>query len=168
MMRGMSVAHVRSVLRPHPPKALSATTCTSPVDSSAAVTPGALSAMTLSPRIQARSGSAGETTRPAGSVTGGTLDAARVTGAGLTFAVEASTGGTVAASTTPTTATIPAGMRTRRHQPLHCARRRGRSTTTALNQAAPIMAARRQVSSAAPDRPVFWVVSNTMTGQCQR
>ena len=70
MIRGRSVAQVRSVLRPHPPKELLATTSTSPVASSAAVTPGALSAMTLSPRIQARRGSDGVTTLPAGSATG--------------------------------------------------------------------------------------------------
>src|ERR1700680_4693415 len=70
MIWGRSDAHDRSVLRPHPPKAVSATTCTPPVASSAAVMPGALSAITLSPMIQARRGSVAVTTRPAGRAIG--------------------------------------------------------------------------------------------------
>ncbi len=137
MIRGRSAAQVWSVLSPHPPKALSATTSTSPVASRAAPTPGALSAMTLSPMIQARSGSAAETTRPGGSTMAGAgvavdadadAGAGRVAGARATLPVEASTGGTVAIRTAPITPTNPAGTRARRHHRPKSARRRGRST----------------------------------------
>src|ERR1700688_812858 len=130
MIAGKSVAHAGSVLRPHPPNALSATTWTCPVASRAAATPGALSAITLSPRIHVRRGSAEVTTRPAGSVTGGALYAGRVAGERSTLPVDAPTGGIVDTSTTPTTPKTPDGTSARRHHRLQSTCRAGRSMAT--------------------------------------
>ena len=69
MIRGIEVGQLVAVVRPNPSIVLVCTVA-SPVADRAAVMPKEASCMTESPRITTRSGWAGETTVPLGSVMG--------------------------------------------------------------------------------------------------
>ncbi len=131
--REESAGQVGSLVSPQPGKAVFITTDISPVDWSAAVMPGELSTMTLSPKIPTRTGSsrlaAGMSTWPIG-----TVPAAFWTAAFDTVAWATSGGPTVPATITavvartPAVAMLTAGTRNRRANAPQSARRSGRST----------------------------------------
>jgi hypothetical protein len=135
MICWLPCAQAVSVLRPQPPKEELATTVARPVASRAAVTPGELSSMTLSPRIHTRSGSVALAAGKGVEIDAGVIGPAALDAVGTcsgfavaSWPVPACGGPTVAARSKPTVAPTPMGTIARRRHVAQSARRNGIST----------------------------------------
>ncbi len=123
------------VVRPQPPNEEFATTVARPVACRAAAMPGEPSLMTLSPRIHTRSGSVALGAGPGANTELGVIGPAALDtrpapcgDAVASWAVPASGGATVAASSTAAVAPIPIGTIARLHHLAQSAFRSGPST----------------------------------------